>query len=74
MASKHKPEEIIGKLRNELLNCEIFCSLKEARVLVEQWRQHYNIVRLHSSLGYRPPAPRTLMPAPPHLDRMASMQ
>jgi hypothetical protein len=48
-----------GKLRDELLNGEIFYSLKEAKVLIEQWRHHYNTVRPHSSLGYRPPAPQT---------------
>jgi len=67
-------ESFNGKLRDELLNGEIFCSLKEAKVLIEQWRQHYNTVRPHSSLGYRPPAPQTFVPAPSHLDRMASMQ
>lgn len=46
-----------GKLRNELLNGEIFYALREAQVLIEQWRQHYNRVRPHSALGYRPPAP-----------------
>lgn len=55
-------ESFNGKLRDELLNGEIFCSLKEARILIEQWRQHYNTVRPHSSLGYRPPAPETKLP------------
>lgn len=55
-------ESFNGKLRDELLNGEIFCSLKEARILIEQWRQHYNTVRPHSSLGYRPPAPKTKLP------------
>jgi transposase InsO family protein len=50
-------ESFNGKLRDELLDGEIFTSLLEARVLVEQWRRHYNTVRPHSSLGYRPPAP-----------------
>ena len=67
-------ENFNGKLRDELLNGEIFCSLKEAKVLIEQWRHHYNTVRPHSSLGYRPPAPQTFMPAPPHLDRTPAMQ
>lgn len=48
-----------GSLRDELLNGEIFYSLAEARVLIEAWRRHYNTVRPHSSLGYRPPAPET---------------
>ena len=67
-------ESFNGKLRDELLNGEIFCSLKEAKVLIEQWRHHYNTVRPHSSLGYRPPAPQTFMPVPPHLDGTPAMQ
>ncbi len=67
-------ESFNRKLRDELLNGEIFCSLKEAKVLIEQWRHHYNTVRPHSSLGYRPPAPQTFMPAPPHLDGTPAMQ
>jgi transposase InsO family protein len=50
-------ESFNGKLRNELLNGEIFYTLREAQVLIEQWRNHYNWVRPHSALGYRPPAP-----------------
>lgn len=46
-----------GKLRDELLNGEVFNTLKEAQMLIEQWRRHYNRVRSHSSLGYRQPAP-----------------
>ncbi len=45
------------KLRDELLNGEIFYSIAEARIMIEGWRQHYNTRRPHSSLGYRPPAP-----------------
>jgi len=67
-------ESFDGKLRDELLNGEIFYSLKEAKILIEQWRQHYNTVRPHSSLGYRPPAPQTFMPTPPHLDGAPAMQ
>lgn len=52
-------ESFNGKLRDEFLNGEIFYSLREARILIEQWRQHYNARRPHSSLGYRPPAPQT---------------
>ena len=52
-------ESFNGKLRDELLNGEIFYTLKEAQVIIEHWRQHYNIIRPHSSLGYRPPAPQT---------------
>ncbi|ARP98034.1 hypothetical protein CAK95_02280 [Pseudorhodoplanes sinuspersici] len=52
-------ESFNGKLRDECLNQEIFYSLKEARVVFEQWRNQYNTVRPHSSLGYRPPATST---------------
>jgi len=55
-------ESFNGKLRNELLNGEIFYTLREAQVLIEQWRQHYNRVRPHSALGYRPPAPEARGP------------
>ena len=48
-----------GKMRNELLNGDIFYSLSEAQVIIEMWRKHYNTVRPHSALGYRPPAPET---------------
>ncbi len=53
-------ESFIGKLRDELLNREIFYTLKEATILIEQWRRHSNGVRPHSALGYRPPAPETI--------------
>ncbi len=65
-------ESFNGKLRDELLDREIFYTPLEAKVLVERWREHYNRVRPHSSLGYRPPAPTTIgVPAfagalPPH--------
>ncbi|RPJ45760.1 MAG: transposase, partial [Candidatus Latescibacterota bacterium] len=52
-------ESFNGKFRDELLNGEIFYTIPEARVLIERWRRHYNTVRPHSSLGYRPPAPET---------------
>lgn len=55
-------ESFNGRLRDELLNGEIFYTLKEAQIIVEQWRRHYNAVRPHSSLGYRPPAPAALIP------------
>ena len=54
-------ESFNGKLRDELLNGEIFYTLLEAKVLIERWRQHYNRIRPHSSLGYRPPAPEAVM-------------
>jgi len=53
-------ESFNGKLRDELLNGEIFYTLLEAKVLIERWREHYNRVRPHSSLGYRPPAPEAI--------------
>jgi putative transposase len=53
-------ESFNGKLRDELLNREIFYTLKEAKVLIENWRKEYNTIRPHSSLDYRAPAPQTL--------------
>ena len=53
-----------GKVRDELLNMKIFHTLEEAKVLVEQWRLHYNTAGPHSSLTYRPPAPDTILPRP----------
>jgi len=58
-------ESMIGKLRDELLNREIFYTLREAQVLIEWWRVHYNTVRPHSALGYRPPAPEAVLAIPP---------
>ena len=91
MANKrHKPEEIVTKLRQvEVLvgqgmaridairqvriveqtyyrwrkqYGEIFYTLKEAQIIIEEWRKHYNTKRPHSALGYRPPAPETIVP------------
>ena len=56
-------ESFNGKLRDELLDGEIFYSLREAEVVLESWRQHYNTIRPHASLGFRPPAPEVLLPA-----------
>jgi putative transposase len=53
-------ESFNGKLRDELLDREVFHSLREAQVLIEAWRRHYNTVRPHSALGYRPPAPEAV--------------
>jgi putative transposase len=53
-------ESFNGKLRDELLNREIFYTLEEAKLLIENWRREYNTVRPHSSLGYWPPAPEAL--------------
>jgi putative transposase len=65
-------ESFNSKLRDELLNGEIFYTLEEAKVVIESWRKHYNTVRPHSALGYRPPAPEAVQwpaaqprPAPP---------
>jgi transposase InsO family protein len=55
-------ESFNGKLRDELLNREIFDTLFEAKVLVERWRVEYNTKRPHSSLNYRPPAPEAIEP------------
>ena len=55
-------ESFNSKLRDELLAGEQFSTLHEAKVLIAQWRAHYNAVRPHSSLGYRPPAPETIVP------------
>jgi len=55
-------ESFNGKLRDELLDGEIFYTLREAKILIERWRVHYNRVRPHSALGYRPPAPEATLP------------
>lgn len=54
-------ESFNARFRDELLNDELFYSLKEAQILIEEWRIHYNTVRPHSSLGYRPPAPESIV-------------
>ncbi len=60
-------ESFNGKLRDELLNLEIFYTLQEAQALIERWRQHYNQIRPHSSLDYQPPAPEAILwPGPPN--------
>ena len=55
-------ESFNARFRDELLNGEIFYSLKEAQIVIEEWRKHYNTKRPHSALGYRPPAPETIVP------------
>jgi putative transposase len=55
-------ESFNGKMRDEFLNGELFTTLEEAKVLIEEWRREYNRVRPHSALGYRPPAPESKMP------------
>lgn len=49
-------------MRDELLNGEVFYSLREAQIIIERWRNHYNTKRPHSALGYRPPAPEAIVP------------
>jgi putative transposase len=65
-------ESFNSKLRDELLKGEIFYTLKEAQIVIENWRRHYNTIRPHSSLGDKPPAPEAVLgpaaqpqPAPP---------
>jgi putative transposase len=67
-------ESFNGKLRDDLLNGEIFYSLKEAKIMIERWRNHYNTIRPHSSLKNRPPAPQALMPPTLHLDWTSAVQ
>ena len=55
-------ESFNGKLRDELLDREVFDTLTEAKVLIERWRREYNTIRPHSSLGYRVPAPEGTLP------------
>ena len=55
-------ESFNARFRDELLNGEIFYTLKEAQIIIEQWRCHYNTNRPHSALGYRPPAPEAIVP------------
>jgi len=52
-----------ARLRDELLNGEIFYSLREAQIVIESWRHHYNTIRPHASLGFKPPAPEVFVPA-----------
>ena len=54
-------ESFNGRFRDELLNGEIFYSLREAQIIIEEWRRHYNTKRPHSALGYRPPAPEAII-------------
>ena len=55
-------ESFNARFRDELLSGEVFYTLREAQILIERWRHHYNTVRPHSALGYRPPAPESMMP------------
>jgi transposase InsO family protein len=68
-------ESFNSKLRDELLAREIFIVRREAKILIEAWRQHYNTARPHSSLGYKPPAPKAFLPAafmPPYYEEVAA--
>ena len=68
-------ESFNSKLRDEFLNIELFNSLKEAQTFAEWWRRHFNAVRPRSSLGYRPPAPQTVLPPalkPPYVRGVAA--
>jgi transposase InsO family protein len=68
-------ESFNSKLCDALLNGEILYSLGEAKVIIEAWRRHYNTERPHSSLGYKPPAPETILwPAPPRGSAPPSVQ
>jgi len=62
-------ESFNARFRDEFLNGEIFYTLREAQILTEQWRRHYNTKRPHGALGYRPPAPETSIP----MDRRPAM-
>ena len=64
-------ESFNGKMRDELLSGEIFYSLKEAQVLIEMWMEHYNTVRPHSSLSYKPPAPATVVVQPSQIQQIS---
>mmetsp|Transcript_13339 Transcript_13339/g.21144 ORF Transcript_13339/g.21144 Transcript_13339/m.21144 type:complete len:82 (-) Transcript_13339:489-734(-) len=59
----HPDDNLVHLLhKTELLNGEIFYSLREAQIIIESWRKHYNTKRPHSALGYRPPAPEAIVP------------
>ena len=62
-------ESFNARLRDEFLNGEIFYNLRDAQILIEQWRKHYNTKRPQSALGYRPPVPETIIP----MDRRPAM-
>ena len=56
-------ESFNARLRDELLNGEILYTLREAQIVIESWRRHYNTIRPHASIGYKPPAPKVFVPA-----------
>ena len=55
-------ESFNARFRDELLNGEVFYTLTRGKIIIEQWRIHYNTIRPHSALGYRPPAPESIIP------------
>lgn len=55
-------ESFNGKMRYELLNGELFYTLKEAQIIIEKWRRQFNTIRPHMSLGYKAPCPETCAP------------
>ena len=55
-------ESFNARLHDELLNGE-FYTLREVQIVIESWRRHYNAIRPHASLGYKPPAPEVFVPA-----------
>ena len=65
-------ESFNARLRDELLDGEIFYTLREAQIVIESWRRHYNAVRPHAALGYRPPAPEVFVPALAEPSRLSS--
>jgi putative transposase len=69
-----RSRHIAAELRDECLNQEIFYSLKEAQIVIEQWRNQYNTIRPHSSIGYRPPALQTSTGKQPNLDQHTPIQ
>jgi len=64
-------ESFNGKMRDELLDREIFYSVKEAQVLIELWRKEYNHIRPHSALTYRPPAPVAVLFTPSPIQQLS---
>ena len=67
-------ESFNGKLRDEVLNIEVFYNLKEAQIIIERRRQEYNMIRPHSSMNYKPPAPEARLPLVPGPDKESTIQ
>jgi putative transposase len=63
LTDNHPIESFNARLRDEFLDGEIFYSPADAKIVIESWRRHYNTVRPHGSLGYKPPAPEVFVPA-----------